>query len=452
MRSSSKFLFLKRMKKLTFFSLPLSLGLLVHMAANFISMLIVAKLGKTELAAAALAVSTFLPILTISTTIFYAIGILISHHTGQERAKTEIGILVKNGFFMAVLCFIPAAIALYNIDKVLLLFGQDPALVELTKPYFHYAAFVLLPSLIGVVITQFYSGIGFPRFTLIVSLITLPLIVFFSYALILGKFGFPKLGLGGVSCSTLIVQTLIISSVLFLIKSLKSMREYAIFKGLFKPDLTICKTIFSLGFPIGVQFGGELAAMAVVTYFMGYYGVPALAAAQIVSQYSMLTIMIILGLTQAGSLLISQAFAKKSKEIILEYTSAGLVLMGIVFLFFMSLFIFIPEILIKPFLTISDPQNAYTIYLAKIFFLINGVLILFDGARNFLSSALRGLHDSKAPMKIGLFCLWFISLPVSAIAGLLFWGPIGLRAGFVSGFVIATLLLWKRICKRIEEL
>jgi len=55
---------------------------------------------------------------------------------------------------------------------------------------------------------------------------------------------------------------------------------------------------FSLGFPIGIQFGAELAAMTVATYFMGYFGVIALAASQIVSQYSLIVVMVTLGLSQ----------------------------------------------------------------------------------------------------------------------------------------------------------
>ena len=59
--------------------------------------------------------------------------------------------------------------------------------------------------------------------------------------------------------------------------------------------------------PIGMQFGGEFVAMTMATYLIGYFGVTALAASQIVSQYTMLVIILIIGLTQALSILVSEA-------------------------------------------------------------------------------------------------------------------------------------------------
>ena len=77
------------------------------------------------------------------------------------------------------------------------------------------------------------------------------------------------------------------------------MQKYPIFTGKFKPNFSLIKNIFLLGYPIGMQFGAELSAMTMATYFMGYYGTTALTASQIVSQYSMLVVMVILGLSQA---------------------------------------------------------------------------------------------------------------------------------------------------------
>ncbi|MFN7097775.1 MAG: MATE family efflux transporter, partial [Gammaproteobacteria bacterium] len=104
------------------FAFPISANMLVSMLASFIAMLMVARLGKLNLAAGALATTTFMTIMTVTTTVFYAISILISHYLGQKKAPTEIGSLVKNGFWLAIFMIIPSYFLLWNMDDVLIFF------------------------------------------------------------------------------------------------------------------------------------------------------------------------------------------------------------------------------------------------------------------------------------------------------------------------------------------
>jgi MATE family multidrug resistance protein len=99
------------------------------------------------------------------------------------------------------------------------------------------------------------------------------------------------------------------------------------------------------------------------------------------------------------------------------------------------------------------PSNHRITQLTTYFFEVACVFLLFDGIRHMLAGALRGLHDSTTPMQIGIVCLWFISLPVSYAVGFHFHeGPIGLRLSFISGFVVASLLLFKRLQKQLTRM
>lgn len=440
---------LKTTYKLFSFSMPISAGLLVHMAASFLSMLMVAKLGRLEWAAAALAVPTFLTIMTTISMIFYAIGILISHAKGQNKSHEDIGIIVKNGFWLALILFIPCSIILWNIDCVLILFKQDPALVKITTRYFHFAAFVMLPTLIGAVITQLFTGTGKPKFIMFVSLANLPLILLFSYGFILGNFGFPKLGLAGVTCSIFSAQMITYIGILIYVMMNKNMKQYKLFSAFNSPNFLLCKKIFTLGLPIGLQFGGELAAMAVSTYLMGFFGITALAASQIVAQYTMLVIMLILGIGQGASILISEAFAQSNIELIKLYFNSIITLVFILFILVFVVFFLFPEQLMT--LYLRNNVDDQIIGLVNKFFIVASLMLLMDGLRNILSAGLRGLHDSKAPMRIGLVSLWFISLPVCYIVAFVFdGGPVSLRVGFISGYLVAATLLWLKIQKKIK--
>jgi MATE family multidrug resistance protein len=443
---------LRNIYKLTTFALPLSASMFINMFTSFGAMLMVAKLGENELAAGALAVSTYMTI-TMVLLIFYAVGILISHSRGQQKPLTDIGAIVTNALWLAATLALPVSLLLWNADSVLLFFKQDPDLVRRTTRYFHFAAFVMPPTFVCMVIYQFYTGIGRPRYSMMISTISMPLTLLLSYGLILGKFGLPVMGLAGITCALLIMQILICISMLFILFVGKEAKKYGIFTGKFWPTFSLYQTIFKLGYPIGLQFGGELAAMTLATYFMGYFGATALAASQIVSQYSMLILMLILGLSQALSLLVSEAYGKKESDLIAQYVWSAIYILSAVIAVALVLFLLLPDYLIQFFGGNMALHNAELMHLAVIFFALAIMTLFMDGIRHIIASGLRGLQDSKAPMNIGVACLWAISLPMSYVFGFTFnGGPVGLRIGFMSGFIVAAVLLGRRIKQYIHTL
>lgn len=436
-------------RELTVFALPISISMFINMLANFGAMFMVAKLGEKELAAGALAVSTYMTF-SMVLLIFYAVGILISYSRGQERPPNEIGEIVRSALWLALSLTLPIGLLLWNADKLLILFKQESELVSLTRGYFHFAALSMLPTLLGMVIGQFYTGIGYPRIGMLISMFVTPAVLLLSYGFILGNFGFPQLGLAGVSCSLLIVQCFTTSCMVIFLFIGKNAKKYDIFSGRIWPTFSVYKNIFTLGCPIGLQFGGELAAMTVATYFMGHFGVTALAASQIVSQYSMLVVMIILGISQAVSMLVSTAYGKQNIVLIKQYIFSAFVVLSIAFLFVAGVFFLLPLQLIQFFGGQHNAQNGELVRLAVPFFMLAVITLYADGFRNIFSGALRGVHDSKAPMYIGTLCLWFISIPLCYLIGFLFHhGPLGLRVGFMSGFIIAAVLLGLRVKDKI---
>lgn len=445
---------LKNILKLTSFAFPIIASALINMSANFVAMFMVAKLGTSELAAGALGVSTYITISMLVMPIFYSVGILISHNKGRGENFSGVSEIVRNGFWIAVILAIPTGFLLWHADSLLLLFGQNKALVELTRTYFHYAALSILPMLMSTVIIQFYNGIGRPRLNMMTSVFTFPAILIFSYYLIFGKYGFPKLNLAGVSAAIFFVQSLVCLFRLFYMFIGKEIKKYRIFVGNLKPNPILLKSLFFLGLPIGIQFGGELSAMTLSTYFMGYFGTTALAAMQIVSQYAMLIVMVFLGLSQALSILTSEAYGKNDFALIKAYVRSSLLTLSVFFALILIVFLSIPNYLIQAFVSNDDLANKKEIiHLAVIFMGLSGIMLFLDGVRNLLSGGLRGLQDSKTPMFIGILCLWLISIPLSYIVAFdLNGGPIGLRIGFVSGFVVAAIILWMRISAKTNDI
>ncbi len=423
------------------------------MVASFIEMLMVARLGKPPLAAGALATITYFTVVTIVATALYSVGILIGHHKGQNSDLTGIAVFVKNGFWLSLLLSIPSGLLLWNVDKVLLFFGQQPQLVALTVPYFHYGGLAMLPMLVITVIIQFHTGIGRPRFSMIISLIRLPITVLLSYALILGKWGVPSIGLAGIMCSSLIVQSLFAVALVIYLGVNPVFRQYGIqFSKNIAPSWQLCRKMLLIGLPIGLQFGGELAARSAMIYLTGHFGVVALAASQIVSQYVMLWVMVSLGLSQAVAVLVSMAYGKRDYRLVKQYIVAAATILAIISIVVLLLILFGAKILIGFYVDAHHIANHHLVHLATLFLYISCIMLMIDGSRDIFSGGLRGMQDSKVPMIIGVLCLWLISLPLSYIIGFyLHGGAVGLRIGFGIGITIAMLILFSKFNKRIKS-
>ncbi|ECO8339958.1 MATE family efflux transporter [Salmonella enterica] len=439
-------------KKLGFFSLPIIGTSFLNMLAGFIGLLFVAKIGSDELAASSLAVTSFVMIWTMSACLLYSVGILVGHCRGSNASKEETGNWVKNGIFLALVISLVLSLIIANFDKILLLFGQDKHLVMMTKGYFRYAACFLIPALVSMVLFQFFVGIGKPQITLITYTIRLPVVSALFYIFVLGKLGFSSMGLAGVAFSLFLVQIIECVSVMLYVHIASIFREYKITRNLWVINGTMCKTLLTIGGPIGVQFGGELAVITIITYMMGHFGSVALVANQIVSQFIVLSTMVTMGLTQALSVLVSQSSASGEFILIRRYYSVA---QGLVLLFLSLIlvaFIIRPNVFLGMYIDVSDVSNTSVISLSMMLFCIGISSVMVDGLRNLLSGVLRGLQDAKTPMIVSLLCLWGISLPISwLLAFPLQMGPVGLRIGFASGIVVASVILFRRYISSVRN-
>lgn len=440
-------------KKVFAFSLPIILNSILGILPTLASIWILSRLGKDQLAAAAIATPTFYVIITLFTTGFYAVGIKVGHSFGQDKHNRDIGVWTRNGIFLALLLSIPAVIILLNVHYLLLWFGQNPHLVHIAESFFAYGALAIIIMLVNSALNQYLTGIGHPKIAFILSLITLPLIVGLSYILVLGRLGFPQLGLGGINCASFIVDFVVMLGAIAIISLAKWSKSHNIFSLPIGINYQRCLELFKLGWPIGVQVSGELSAMTLATYMLGMFGVSALAAAQITQQFVLIYIMISMGLAHGVAVLVSQAYGRKSTHDVKQVTRAAMFIILSIAVVFVVPFVAFPTRLVDLYLNIHHPAHTSLVYLASHFMMIAALYLTFDGVRNVLTSALRGLQDSKLPMKIGIACLWLIGLPCAYVVGfVLHAGPVALRFSYVSGVIVATLCIMYRYYKKLEAL
>ena len=442
-------LFKQDLKNTLNFSMPYMSSRLLNAVGWFISMAIIAQLGKEFLACSVLVYSTlrFLQLTTWS--MMYSVSVVVGHAYGGKK-YTDIGKIVRAGFLLACLIGVPATWLLWNIDILLMLLKQPPALVALARPYFHIMAFTVLPSLWYVCFYKFAIGVSRPCLVLGTMLFGTPVGLLFTYALTFGKFGFPALGFVGSAYANVIMYACLCLGLLVYFILRAEFKVFRLFKKFGRTEWRYLKQLFKIGWPIGIEWGAMSLTYTFGTYMVGWLGVTALAAHQVATQYVNFAVMIPYSVAHASAVLVAQGLGTKRSKLIdqIGYVGIGLTatLIGLISL---SYWIF-PDFLIAAYVNVHDAENVGIIALATTLLMLVGISQLADSAGAVATGALRGFQDTRMPMWISLICNWGIIVPLSYIcAFVLNFGVAGIYFGCIVGSIISSIWLisrWKYMC------
>ena len=431
-------------------AIPLALTGLIDSGVFFFETLFLAHLGPDELAAGALVSWLFGTFSVVLFGVLSAINILIAQKYG---AKDELGIslVVRDGIWLAFLFFIPSFLLFWHIPTLFLYVGQSPNVVLLAKTYLHTLVWGLLPDLIMIALLEIIIGLGHARFTLVFSMLSVSLNVFFSFALIFGRFGFTALGIEGAGWGTTISYW--ISGVLLMAYFLtnKEYKRYTTYlfsatKRSFRLEL------LKIGTPMGLMYCIEVGFFFVLTLLMGTFSTGLLAANQIALQYMGTLMAVIFSIAQAitvrmGHLLGAKEPASAERAVYVGVSLAIMVMVvvGIVYLL-------APTFLISLDLNENQANHGEIIYFATQFLAVCALFQIFEATRISLFGALRGLRDTRFTLIISFISFWGVALPVGYfLATQLSLGGVGLWWGMVLGAAISVPLLFWRFKLKIRD-
>ena len=300
---------------------------------------------------------------------------------------------------------------------------------------------------------QFAIGISKPRLTIFWNLCNFPLMLVPGYMLLFGKFGAPKLGVIGMGYAQAGMYWLMCIIVMVHLIYRGDHKKFMFFskKNLF--DFKSLREILGFGYFITGQISAEMLTFFATTLMIGRFGEAPLAARQITIQVCSLLLMIPYGLSQANSVLISNAWGSSwsvnhKMEVIRRSAYSAIFLVGVFGLIMGGVFCFMPKFIIGFYLDINNAKNLYTIHIAELFLLIAALSQFFDCMKVVAVGVLRGVFDIKIPMFVSIFVSCFMSLPIGYLLAFVFKiGPSGVLWGFVFTCFLGAVLLIRRINK-----
>ena len=391
-------------------ALPLIASEVIYALSGFIATTMAAHLGKAELAANALVWTIYIVVIIFFIGIFCSVSIMVSQSFGANDTHS-ISVCFKQGLIMAFM-FAPIMMLIMWFTPIILVWTkQDPIVINLAKPFFQSLMWTMLPLSIMFVIEQFLIGITKTRMVLLMSILTVPIQVFFFYVFLFGKFGIPKLGLAGIGYG-LTASYCVVALIFFCyLQFSRILKPYHLFHKWWLINRKVLLELIRVGLPLGLMFGIEVALFVAVAIMMSFLGITVLAAYQIAYQYIMLALAFIFALTQAITVRIGNEAGKNNRGALKLITVINVGISLGFMMIFSIFYIGFPHIAISLDVNIHAANLQQLVKEATTFLSMAGILILIDCLRLISVGALRGLKDSVFPLCVSFLCFWCIAFP-----------------------------------------
>ena len=420
---------------------PLIASQLAHMLMVLTDTLMMARLSPEALAGGSLGAASYSFVSIFCLGVIASVGTLVSIRQGAGDIEGATR-LTQAGVWLAWGLALGAALILWNIKPVLLLFGQTPSNVEMAGQFLLLLPFALPGYMTFMALRGFTSAMGRPVPVMVISVIGTVANFLLNYALITGMFGLPKLGLMGIGLVTAIVATGMALGLAWHIHRHPAYDAYPLRKGLSRLNVPYLRELWRLGLPIGGTYAVEVGLFAFAALCMGTMGSTQLAAHQIALQIVSAAFMVPAGMSYAITMRIGQHYGGGD---LLRARLAGRVGIGFgaaTMLCFSVVFWFWPKELVGLLLDYDNLAFRPVFELAMSLLAVAAWFELFDGAQTIAMGAIRGLKDARTTFLVGLFCYWAIGAPLAWLLAFTFdWGPAGVWWGLALGLACAAISL-----------
>ena len=434
---------LPQAKKTLTLALPIIVGELAQMSLGIIDTAMVGAVSYVQLAAAALVSSVIIIPFVFGIGITISVSQMVSMAHGRNDKKL-VSHYLFNGFWLCAISAVIIALSLEFGKNILYHLNQDPRVVIQAIPYLTIMGWSVIPMLLFLALKQFTDGLEFTKTAMVLSLAALPINVFLNWLLIYGHWGFPRLELEGAGWATLITRILIFVLLGIIILYHRTFKRYiAVRSRTWKLNWQTQKELLGIGIPSSFQITMEAGAFAVSGILIGTIGAVEQAAHQIALSIASLTFMVSMGLSQAGSIRVSNAFGRKSYQAISDIGKSTIYMALIYGSVCAAIFIIFRNSL--PYL-FNDTLKVVS--MASYLLLFAAIFQISDSTQAISAGLLRGIKDVNIPTIFIAVAYWIIGIPAGCVLAFYFdMGAAGIWTGFIIGLSFSALFLSLRFKK-----
>lgn len=390
---------------LRFFFPELVTAFFLYSALSFIDALWIAHLKSTS-TYATLGVTNGVIHFLIKIAEGLSVGsiILCGQYNGSGNYK-KVGRTFVDTFWITFILGSIISFTLYlGAHWIYLLLGVPEKMISLGIPFLRLKAIGIFFTFISFAFIAFLRGIKNTQTPMLIFVVGAIVFLFFDYALIFGKFGFPQMKLNGSALATVIQYLVMIIFSIFAVLLDKDNRKYGIQLLSRVNTFKNIKDLLVLSLPVVV----DKATMALAYIWLGKMIAPmgkiAIASFAVIKDLEKIAFLPAIAFAQVITLLVSNDFGA------LNYNGIKSNIKKIIFLSSIFVFIIIGILIYNPklFIKIFDKKGDFTDFSSKVFPILS-IFVFFDLIQIILSGALRGIGEVKVVMwtRIIIFCGFF---------------------------------------------
>lgn len=332
--------------------------------------------------------------------------------SGQFNGRNDykqIGRTVCDAFWVTCIVGIFFASLLYfGAHSIYHWYGVDENIIHLGVPFIRLRAIGILFMFVFFALVGFLRGIKNTRSPMKMLIFGAGLFTFFDYALIFGKWGFPKLGFHGSAMASIIQYgCMLIVAIGYVIGSSKN-GKYSI--NLFEPfrEITYVKRLLLLSWPVILDKATIAMAYIWLGKMIAPMGTCSIAAFCAIKDMERFSLLPALAFAQVATFLVSNDYGSKNWEGITSNLKKIIALAVLMVFLFLSLFSLFPTKVLYLF----DKRGEFSDLAARAFPLVS-VLVIFDLLQLILSGALRGAGNVQLVMMVRVIVCFFYFIPLS---------------------------------------
>ena len=431
-------------------SIPMIIQNLINNSLITVDTFMVGSLGEAALSGVTLANTVFFVLSLINFGLQSGSMVLISQYWGKRDTAAINRILGISFGIAGVISLITAIVVMMFPIQIYSLTSNDPQLVEVAAKFARIAALSFFLNSMTMIYRAAQRAMGDTKPGMRILIITVSINTLLNWLLIYGHLGFPALGVEGSALATLISR--VVEVVLTAFNAFRYERFRLNLKLMLRPGLVIVKDFARYSAPVVVNETLWSAGFSMYAVIIGHLpdAVTAVAAYTIAITLERLISGIYFGVGSTAAVMVGMPLGSGDKE---KAHSAGITLLALTLGFGIVLgllMLLLTNLLIEPYIFPLFVSSDETIRIGKFMLIVLAVAMPFKSF-NFCAivGVLRGGGDVKAGAMLDLCTMYAVSLPLSALAGLVFGAPIYLVYLLInSEEIIKSVLSFWRLSKK----